>query len=108
MRPRLLAPDAAIVALADADPVAGEPRSAAMALETLADVEVGIWEIDPGVARDVEADEVFVVLSGRAEVALDSGELLALEPGTVVRLYAGDRTTWTVHERLRKLYLSRS
>ncbi|HET7801419.1 MAG TPA: hypothetical protein VFL38_13435, partial [Humibacillus xanthopallidus] len=28
--------------------------------------EVGVWEMTPGTATDVEADEVFVVLSGRA------------------------------------------
>lgn len=107
MTQRILAQDAAIVALVDADPVSAQPRSAAAALDTLGGVEIGVWEIDPGVATDVEADEVFVVLSGRAEVTFSSGEQIALEPGIVVRLHAGEQTTWIVHERLRKVYLSR-
>jgi uncharacterized cupin superfamily protein len=30
---------------------------------------------------------------------------LELAPGRVVRLYAGDRTEWRVHQTVRKLYL---
>lgn len=69
-------------------------------------VEVGVWEMTPGAARDTEAEEVFVVLSGRATLAFDDDdEVLELACGSVVHLRAGDRTTWTVHETLRKVYL---
>ena len=66
--------------------------------------EVGVWEITPGVVIDTEADEAFVVLSGRATVAIAGGPTLTLAPGTVGVLRAGDRTVWTVTETLRKVY----
>lgn len=68
---------------------------------------VGIWEHTPGVSTDVEIDEVFIVLQGEATVAFDDGTPpLHLHPGVVGRLTAGARTTWTVTETLRKVYLA--
>jgi uncharacterized cupin superfamily protein len=65
----------------------------------------GIWEIAPGVVTDVELDEIFVVHSGSATVRfLDSGEVWELRPGSVGIFDGGERTEWTVHERLRKAY----
>ena len=68
--------------------------------------ELGVWEAAPGVQTDVEVDEVFVVLAGAATVEVEDGPVFDLRPGTVVRLFAGDRTTWTVTESLRKLYVA--
>lgn len=68
---------------------------------------VGIWEMTPGVMRDVESDEVFVVLSGSAAVEFEDGTApLLLGSGDVVQLAAGTRTVWRVTETLRKVYLS--
>ncbi|MFJ8079450.1 cupin domain-containing protein [Streptomyces sp. NPDC096205] len=64
----------------------------------------GIWQITPGVVTDTEADELFVVISGRATVEVDNGPTLEVGPGDMAILRAGDRTTWTVHETLRKAY----
>ncbi|MET8474745.1 cupin domain-containing protein [Streptomyces sp. NPDC006422] len=64
----------------------------------------GIWQITPGVVTDTEANELFVVVSGRATVDVDGGGTLELGPGTAAVLREGDRTTWTVHETLRKAY----
>ena len=64
----------------------------------------GIWQITPGVVTDTEANELFVVVSGRATVTVEGGESLELGPGTAAVLREGDRTTWTVHETLRKAY----
>ena len=64
----------------------------------------GIWEITPGVVTDVEADEMFVVLSGRATIEIVGGATLDVGPGDVVLLDEGARTTWTVHETLRKVF----
>lgn len=69
------------------------------------DGELGLWEAEPGTETDVEVDEVFVVLAGAATVLVEGAAPLELRPGVVVRLHAGDRTTWTTTERLRKLYL---
>lgn len=76
-------------------------------LGRFAGLEVGVWEMAPGTATDVEADEVFVVIAGRAVVDFpEIGRRLDLGVGDVVRLTAGDRTVWTVHETLRKVYLA--
>ncbi|WP_329561578.1 cupin domain-containing protein [Streptomyces uncialis] len=64
----------------------------------------GIWQITPGVVTDTEADELFVVISGRATIKVDGGDTLEVGPGDAAVLRAGDRTTWTVHETLRKAY----
>jgi uncharacterized cupin superfamily protein len=87
---------------------AGNPTTGAQALATLGGVEVGVWEMSPGTAADTEVDEVFVVLSGRATIAFDDPALpdLAVGPGSVVRLAEGQRTTWTVAETLRKIYIT--
>jgi uncharacterized cupin superfamily protein len=105
-RTRLLARDVGEIALATAAGAPGEPRTAAAALCDLGDTEIGVWSIGAGIARDTEVDEVFVVLTGRATVTVAGGETLHVGPGSAVRLYAGDRTTWQVHEPLRKLYVA--
>ncbi|MGW2486365.1 cupin domain-containing protein [Streptomyces sp. NPDC001606] len=64
----------------------------------------GIWQITPGVVTDTEADEVFVVVSGSATIEVEGGPTLTVGPGDLAVLHAGDRTTWTVHETLRKVY----
>ncbi|MGW6057584.1 cupin domain-containing protein [Streptomyces sp. NPDC055189] len=64
----------------------------------------GIWQITPGVVTDTEANELFVVVSGRATIAVDGGDVIEVGPGDAAVLREGDRTTWTVHETLRKAY----
>ena len=101
---------AATVPTAPLDPgtvVDGAPEAGSRALATVAGVEVGVWEMTPGTATDVEVDEVFVVLSGSGTVSFDDdGERVDLAPGSVVRLRAGERTTWVVHETIRKIYVA--
>ena len=87
--------------------VAGDPRTGVVELGRFAGLEVGIWEMTPGVMRDVEAEEVFVVLAGAATVEFADGSApLTLGAGDVVRLTAGTETVWTVTETLRKVYLT--
>lgn len=88
--------------------LSGTPTTGTQALATLGAVEIGIWEMSPGSATDTEVDEVFVVLSGHATIAFDDPALpdLAVGPGSVVRLAEGQRTTWTVTETLRKIYIT--
>ncbi|MFF5702583.1 cupin domain-containing protein [Streptomyces sp. NPDC012794] len=64
----------------------------------------GIWQITPGVVTDTEADELFVVVSGRATIEVEGGAGFEVGPGSACVLKKGDRTTWTVHETLRKAY----
>jgi len=64
----------------------------------------GVWEHGPGVSTDVEVDEMFVVVSGRATIEVEDGPTLEVGPGDVGILEAGARTTWRVHETLRKVF----
>lgn len=94
--------------LPDAEVIAGAPTTASVTLSEVGDTEVGIWEMTPGTASDTEADEVFVVLSGRAVIEFVSPALPPLEvaAGSVVRLAEGMQTVWTVTETLRKVYVA--
>jgi uncharacterized cupin superfamily protein len=90
--------------------VSGSPEVSSAVLHSAGWSERGVWQITPGVVTDVEADELFVVISGRATVeVLDPGggavlDVLELAPGSVGVLAAGTHTRWTVHETLRKVY----
>jgi len=90
-----------------ADVVSGAPTLGTTPLTTLGDtgVEVGLWEMSVGAVRDVEVDEVFVVLSGSAVITV-SDSSVSVGPGDLVRLTAGTATTWEVTSPLRKLYLA--
>lgn len=88
--------------------VSGEPSAGFIELAGVPGLEVGIWEHSVGVSTDVEVDEVFVVLSGRATIESAEGESVDVGPGDVVTLADGTATTWTVHETLRKVYVTRS
>lgn len=85
--------------------VAGEPQVSALGLVEHGSVEAGVWQHTAGVSTDVEADEVFVVLAGRATIDVEGGPTLEVGPGDVGVLEAGAHTRWTVHEDLRKVYL---
>lgn len=106
-----LTPDSALslhsVALEEIDAGPGAPATGLRELGRFGGVELGVWEMAPGVAFDTEAQEVFVVLGGRGTIEfLDSGVSLPIAPGDMVRLAAGSRTRWTITETLRKLYLA--
>lgn len=88
-----------------ADIVSGAPEASSVELATLGGAEIGIWQLTEGQVTDTEVDEVFVVLSGRGRVELEDGSVVQLAPGTAVRLRAGERTTWTIQETLRKIYV---
>lgn len=68
--------------------------------------EIGLWEAHPGREETTEADEVFLVLAGSGDVSFEDGSSIELRPGVLVRLHEGDRTTWVITERLRKLYIA--
>lgn len=87
--------------------MAGRPRTGAATLGEFGGVAVGVWEMTPGMMRDVEVDEVFIVLSGSATVEFDDGTtIFELRAGDVARLTQGAHTTWTVTETLRKVSLT--
>jgi uncharacterized cupin superfamily protein len=64
----------------------------------------GIWRITQGTVTDTEEDELFVVIEGRATIEVADGATIEVGPGDVCVLERGARTTWTVHEPLRKVF----
>jgi uncharacterized cupin superfamily protein len=105
--------DAASVALvhepvAPDQVVAGTPTTGHLVLDDDGTRTVGVWEMTPGAMRDVEADEVFVVLAGAATVEFEHPHAspIVLGPGSVVRLESSMRTIWTVRQTLRKVYVA--
>lgn len=89
------------------DVVQGEPAAAAVELTRVGDVAVGVWQMTAGIARDTEADEVFLVLGGRAEIVfVDSDERIEVGVGDLVTLHEGERTEWIVHEAITKVWIA--
>ena len=102
-----LAIEVAHTAVPASQVVAGSPSTGSVSLGELDGQEYGVWEMTPGAMRDVEADELFVVLFGEARLDLvDDGTTLMLSAGSVARLSAGMHTVWTVVETLRKVYVT--
>jgi uncharacterized cupin superfamily protein len=85
--------------------ISGAPKTGAVQIEKFGGAVVGVWEMTPGVMRDVEVDEILTVLAGSATVEFQDGRKITLEPGVVARLHAGQHTVWTVTETLRKVYV---
>lgn len=101
------------VALEDvpADQVtAGRPRAGLTTVATIARADISIWEMTAGGMRDVEIDEVFVVIAGEATVTLFTdgveSDRIELRPGVICRLEAGSTTRWDVARMLRKVYIA--
>jgi|SRR3954464_6006411 uncharacterized cupin superfamily protein len=87
--------------------ISGNPQVSVHELLDTEEVSVGIWQHTSGVSTDVEADEIFVVLRGRATIEVSGGPRLEVGVGDIGVLEAGAQTTWTVHEDLRKVYVVR-
>ena len=54
-------------------------------------------------SKDLLAEHL--VLSGAGTLTFVDGRTIELRPGVLVRLREGDRTSWEITERLRKLYV---
>ncbi len=112
MSSRLLAADVGALPLevpipAGSEVLEGDPTARYSTITELGNgTEAGVWEMTAGGVRDVESDEIFLVLSGDATLRFDDGETVELRPGVLVRLRAGDRAEWRVRDTLRKLYVS--
>jgi uncharacterized protein len=91
----------------DPDPdsvLAGNPVTSNVVLTSDDKVKYGIWQITPGTSVQVATAGMFVVLSGRATIAVDGGPTFGIGPGDVCIWDGGERTIWTVHETLRKVW----
>ncbi len=84
----------------------GSPRASGLSLhDGEAGAGTGIWEVTEG-SFDwaYETNQSLCVLSGRAEVTVEGGPSLRLEPGDAAFFPAGTRARWTVRSKLRKVY----
>jgi uncharacterized protein len=84
--------------------LAGNPVTSNAVLTSDEKVSYGIWQITPGTSVQVATPGMFVVLSGRATIAVDGGPTFEISPGDVCIWDGGERTIWTVHETLRKVW----
>ena len=96
--------------VADEQVVDGTPQTGYLELEPVGDgagADIGVWEMTAGAMSDTEADEVFVVIAGSAEVEfLESGDRVVYAVGDIGRLRVGQRTIWRVADRIRKVYVT--
>ena len=65
----------------------------------------GVWEAEPGVHSDYQGQETVVILQGRATVAGESGQTVEVGQGDVFICQPGEKMTWTVHEKIRKVFV---
>jgi uncharacterized cupin superfamily protein len=105
-------PDAVELTESELDPatiISGSPRTFEGEITTVplpggGELATGIWRCTEGTVTDVEADETFMVLSGRATIEHE-GRSHEVGPGDVCVLPAGAATRWTVHETLTKVFV---
>jgi len=64
----------------------------------------GFWSCTPGTFSDVEVRESFLVIAGRATISYEDGRSFELASGSIHQFAGGERTVWTVHEKLVKAY----
>jgi uncharacterized cupin superfamily protein len=86
--------------------LSGNPKVASLLLGSSADGKIirGIWSCTAGTVTDVEQDEMFTVIDGRATVSIEDGPTLELFPGVTGLFQRGAKTTWVVHEKILKTY----
>ncbi|MFL4473167.1 cupin domain-containing protein [Paeniglutamicibacter sp. MACA_103] len=90
-----------------------DPTTGSVAFGSIGGADFGVWEMSTGTMYDVEAEEIFVITAGRGTVVIapfgDAPEQSTeLFPGALMRLSGGMKTTWTVTETLRKVYVTPS
>jgi uncharacterized cupin superfamily protein len=106
----LLALDLSMEAVPREQVTAGSPSTGSHVVLDAFGVEIGLWQMTEGGMRDVEIDEVFVVLDGEATVTLlvdgVETEQIELRAGSLCRLAAGSTTRWDVSSALRKVYVT--
>ena len=70
---------------------------------------VGLWrsgpQPPPPFPYTFSVDETFHALEGELVIELESGEKITLRPGDVVSFAKGTKSTWTVTEPFKKLFV---
>ena len=86
--------------------LAGSPEVFSVVLSSSYNGNVvrGIWKCTEGTVTDIEEDEMFTILEGRATVHIEGGPTLELTSGCMGELKKGEKTTWVVHETIVKTF----
>jgi hypothetical protein len=86
---------------------ASSPQAGFTQVASIDDMAVGVWDHTVGKSTHTEEDEVFIIVSGTVIVTEDGEEPIAFGPGDIGILRSGARTTWSVTETLRKVWIAR-
>jgi uncharacterized cupin superfamily protein len=71
-----------------------------------ATLAVGLWRSEPqSFPYPFNADETIHALDGELVIDLESGEQVTLRPGDVASFTKGTKSTWTVTEPFKKLFI---
>jgi uncharacterized protein len=87
----------------------GDPQVASVAFETPEDVNVGVWECEPGgwpVENRAETETCYIV-SGRATITDgETGERYQISAGDILVQPRGWSGRWNVTETIRKVWIT--
>lgn len=90
--------------------VSGTPTQGIVELGSIGTAELGVWELRDGQVTDTEAEEIFIVVSGGADITFldgpQAGETVTVSAGDAMRLVAGTKTRWSVPDHIRKVYVT--
>ena len=86
---------------------ASSPSAGFTQVASIDDMAVGVWDHTVGKSTHTEEDEVFIIVSGTVTVTEEGEEPIAFGPGDIGILRSGARTTWSVTETLRKVWIAR-
>jgi len=84
--------------------ILGDPKVSSLTLYEEGGVESGLWRITPGEVTDVEVEESFLVIEGRATIEYSDGRAFTVGPGDTHHFKGGEETTWKVEETLLKAF----
>lgn len=98
-----------LLAPPSAQPLSGDITVRSRLAFSTADKKVlsGVWESEPGVSRweFTNRGEIITVVEGRMTVAEDGKDEVQISAGDSAYFPVGWTGTWTVHERLRKVFV---
>ena len=84
--------------------IEGNPQVSCLVLSDDGRIVRGIWKCTRGIVTDVEQDEMFTVIEGRATVSIEGGPTLEISPGYVGLFERGAKTRWTIQEDVLKTF----
>lgn len=86
--------------------VSGEPTCREHVFVDTTDLEIGVWEVTPGVFDSVKQGigEVVIFIAGAGRIEHGDGSVSPIAPGVVVEFLPGWTGRWVVEETTRKLY----